>query len=249
MQPIKKIAFYGFFLIMLLLTNIASANIVISTTRVIYPSNEQEVDVKLNNVGTDPLLVQAWLDKGDPRLKPDQVNVPFVLTPPLFRLDAKKGQTLRLMYTQEPLPKDRESVFWLNVLEIPPKPDKAVKKNWLQIAFRSRIKLFFRPEQLNKQNQVQAAPAQVTWSWQNGPKGYVLLAKNPTPYFISITTVSVAMNNKKQQSTEPKMLAPYGQQTFTFPMLSTKPMEALKVSFDSINDWGATVTTQSPISP
>lgn len=37
------------------------------------------------------------------------------------------------------LPVDRESVFWLNVKEI---PKKSAEENVLQIAVRSRIKLF-----------------------------------------------------------------------------------------------------------
>ncbi len=55
------------------------------------------------------------------------------------------------MYTASSvLPKDRESVFWFNVLEVPPKPDAATVANQslLQLAFRTRIKLFYRPEAL-----------------------------------------------------------------------------------------------------
>ncbi|PJI52023.1 molecular chaperone EcpD, partial [Methylobacterium radiotolerans] len=60
------------------------------------------------------------------------------------------------MHTGEPMPQDKESVFWLNVLEIPPK-DKA-NQNLLQMAFRSRIKLFYRPAGLK--GKAEDAPSQ-----------------------------------------------------------------------------------------
>ncbi|WP_409333365.1 fimbria/pilus periplasmic chaperone, partial [Escherichia coli] len=45
------------------------------------------------------------------------MTVPFTATPPVSRIDAKRGQTIKLMYTaSSALPKDRESVFWFNVL-------------------------------------------------------------------------------------------------------------------------------------
>ena len=53
---------------------------------------------------------------------PESVDAPFLITPPLFRMDAQKEQSLRIVYTHDQLPADRESLFWLNVLEVPPKP-------------------------------------------------------------------------------------------------------------------------------
>lgn len=59
-------------------------------------------------------------------------------------MEPKRGQTVKVMYTgATALPKDRESVYWFNVLEVPPKPkDAQADKNLLQLAFRTRIKLF-----------------------------------------------------------------------------------------------------------
>ncbi len=66
---------------------------------------------------------------------------------PVSRIDAKRGQTIKLMYTASTsLPKDRESVFWFNVLEVPPKPDaeKVADQSLLQLAFRT-YKTFLSP--------------------------------------------------------------------------------------------------------
>ncbi len=58
------------------------------------------------------------------------------------------AKTIKLMYNRQCSAKDRESVFWFNVLEVPPKPDaaKATNQSLLQLAFRTRIKLFYRPK-------------------------------------------------------------------------------------------------------
>ena len=99
----------------------AAAAVVVDGTRVVYPAAKREVTINIRNPGATPSLVQAWLDAGDPHAKPGESKVPFVLTPPLFRIDPTKVQSLRLVYTHDPLREDRESLFWLNVLDIPPR--------------------------------------------------------------------------------------------------------------------------------
>ncbi|MGS5560053.1 fimbria/pilus periplasmic chaperone, partial [Escherichia coli] len=54
----------------------AIADIVISGTRVIYKSNEKSVNVRLENKGNNPLLVQSWLDTGDDSAEPGSITVP-----------------------------------------------------------------------------------------------------------------------------------------------------------------------------
>lgn len=72
------------------------ASVVIGTTRVIYQEKDREVTVRLTNDGKHPALVQAWIDSGNPNALPDDTKTPFILTPPLFRIDPNQGQSLRL---------------------------------------------------------------------------------------------------------------------------------------------------------
>lgn len=201
----------------------AVASIVITGTRVIYPSDAKEVSVKLNNAGKLPVLVQSWIDKGDANAKPESIKVPFILTPPINRVEASKGQTLRISYTGEALPTDKESVFWLNVLEIPAKSKVSTAENYLQMAFRSRIKFFYRPVGL--QGDANEAAKAVNWT----AKGTTLLANNPTPYFVSFVTLSA--NGKK---IEGNMVAPYS--TLTVKLSGNA---GSKVSGEYVNDYGA----------
>ncbi|NWE37301.1 fimbrial biogenesis chaperone, partial [Pseudomonas gingeri] len=105
--------------------------------------------------------MQSWIDDGDTDAKPQDAKAPFLLTPPIFRLDEKKGQTIRIIFTGANLPSDRESIFWFNALEIPALPEDK-SKNYLQIALRNRLKLFYRPS--NLLISLEQAVKKVIWS-------------------------------------------------------------------------------------
>lgn len=240
----------------LLLAGVAQAKVVVNATRVIYPAQEREVSVRLSNLATDePSVLQVWLDTGDERATPDTVEVPFELTPPVFRMEPGSGQTLRLRYTGEPLPKDRETLFWFNVLEIPPvAADDAAEAKLLQFAYRTRLKAFFRPEGLPLK--VADAAAQLQWSVQRSEDqaGYRLQVYNPTPYFISFSSLAVVEGERRVaakrsgQVTE-NMVAPQARQQFDLPGLNARPGAAAKIEFVSIGDYGNRVTATADLSP
>ncbi|EOC1137668.1 fimbria/pilus periplasmic chaperone [Cronobacter sakazakii] len=200
----------------------AIASIVITGTRVIYPSDASEVSVKLDNKGTSPVLIQSWIDNGNADAAPETIQVPFILTPPINRVEPDKGQTLRITFTGKLLPADRESVYWLNVLEIPAKK-ATLSDNYLQVAFRSRIKLFLRPAGL--EGNANDAVNHVTWR----ANGQTIEAANPTPYFISL--VNLTVNGK---TLDADMIAPKSTMTIKLP---GSPGNKLAGVF--VNDYGA----------
>lgn len=130
------------------------AGVIINGTRHIYPERQAEITIQLTNEdGAAPRLVQAWVEPADRRTGPEDSHVPFSLSPPVFRIEAGKGHAMRLVYSREPLPEDRETLFWLNVLEVPPRfhplPTLGDEQaNQLRFAFRIRTKVFFRPDRL-----------------------------------------------------------------------------------------------------
>jgi chaperone protein EcpD len=217
----------------------AGASVVINGTRVIYPSKEREVTIKVTNDGTLPALVQAWLDDGDATVLPQDAKVPFTMVPPLFRLDPKKGQMLRIVYTQEPLATDKETLFWLNVLEVPPR-DGDTNRNLLQLAFRSRIKLFFRPEGLP--GDAREAPAHVTWKFVHGHQGgYALQATNPTPYHVTFTKLTATSGSAKWTNEKGGMVSPGGTAEFDVGNAAPTGEEPAEVDYTFLDDYGAGV--------
>jgi len=217
------------------------ASVVLTGTRVIYPEPEREVTLKLTNEGDSPALVQAWIDSGNPNATPEDAQSPFTLAPPLFRLDPKKGQTLRIIHLQQPLPRDRESLFWLNVLEVPPMASgSAEQQNSLQFAFRTRIKLLFRPTGLP--GDANSAPEKATWQFVRKEDGrHVLAATNPTPYHVTYIKVKATAHGTEYGNDDGAMAAPG--ETVEFPIDGTPAAssEPEQVQYSFINDFGAGV--------
>lgn len=219
----------------------AHAGVVVGATRVIFRESDQEATVRLSNEGEYPALVEAWMDNGDASVTPDKVTTPFTLTPPLFRMEPHRGQTLRMLYSREPLPQDRESVFWLNVLEIPPAPKQAEgdAKNMLQFAFRSRIKVFFRPKSLT--SSVVKAPEQLRWKFvpDRASSVCMLEADNPTAFHITLNVLELTVDSHRIQA-DTGMIAPYSKMRFAMKGLTLCKSAKADISFSIINDYGGT---------
>lgn len=185
----------------------ANADIVISGTRIVYPQSSKDVIVNLDNRGNKPLLVQTWLDDGRDGTDPQELKLPFVITPPVSRIDPQKGQSVRITYMGNTLPQDRESLFWFNVLEIPPKSKakEGESLNQLQLAFRTRIKLFFRPDGLKGTRRCSHTSKMVTEKEGNT---VVLFAQNDSPYNVSISGATFNANGKNY-NVESKSILPF----------------------------------------
>lgn len=224
--------------VFLAITSLSNASVIIVGTRVIYPAQQKSINIQLSNNEAEPSLIQSWIDTGDSESAPDSVKVPFIINPPVFRIEPKSGQTLRITYTQEKLPNNKESLFYLNVLDIPAKPkfDKDTKSennNYLQLAIRSRIKFFFRPSNL-KLSPLDAYK-KVTWSLEQDSSQTFIKAENNTPYFITYNNIVITLKEKRYSVESPGMVAPFT--SIKFP-LKNMLFNADKVTWTVINDYG-----------
>ncbi|ATA24805.1 molecular chaperone [Brenneria goodwinii] len=167
------------------------AAINLDRTRVVFDGAEQSSTVTLINENrTNPFLAQSWLVDSNH----NKVSAPLTVLPPLQRIEAGGRTLIRVVKSSgvDKLPQDRESLFYLNVREIPPKPEK---ENVLQIAVQSEIKVFYRPSTIKPgRNDI----------WQTQLKikkaGKQFIVENPTPYFI---TVSNILKQSKEKSSNP----------------------------------------------
>lgn len=215
----------------------AHAGVVIGGTRVIFPGASRDVAVRIENKGEAPALVQVWVDDGDERSTPETAHAPFAITPPVFRIDPGRGHALRIVHVGDTAPADRETLYWLNVLEIPPKPDAGAGANLLQFAFRHRVKLMHRPARLPVGPS--EAPSSLRWSLGKDGAKNALAVSNPSPYVVSFNDVSITAGGAAT-SLGGGMVLPGS--TTTFP-LKGAPLadEAGEVRFATINDYGAIV--------
>lgn len=212
----------------------ASASVVINETRVIYPASAKFVSVQLVNDSEQTHLVQSWIDEGDASVAPEKVKVPFSLLPPVVKMRGHAGQALKIsaMNTQS-LPKDRESVFWLNVLDVPPVPEGS-GDSYLQVAIRNRIKLFWRPDALGDPDSSVVEKISVSTS------GGQTCLKNDSPYYMTIPQVVTWQGGALKQSRKDNLLTgtafipPFG-----CSLVSSKIQPGQQYRLTWLDDYGA----------
>lgn len=215
----------------------ADAAVVVGGTRVVYPAESRDVSVRVTNNGEAPGLVQSWMDAGDPKARPEDLDVPFNITPAVYRLDPGKTQVMRMMFLGANLPKDRESLYWLNVLEIPPKPTAEGTDNYLQFAVRTRIKVFYRPKGLS--GNVDSAPGGLKWAASRAPDGTLnLRVENPSAFHVSFAEVKLTSSSGALSEAKSGMVLPFDALQFSFKPAAADASRPARVQFKTVNDYG-----------
>lgn len=222
-RPPYSVSFMATVLLLLLFachSTVANAAVALGATRVIYPANQKQVLLPVtNNDPASVYLIQSWIENAG-----DQKDTQFVITPPLFSMQGKKENTLRIINaTNHQLPGDRESLFWVNVKAIPAMEKDQKNENTLQLAIISRIKMFYRPTNLAMAPE--EAPAMLRFR-RSGSK---LTLINPTPYFITVTNMKAGNSNLPNT-----MVPPKGEVSVDIPHAASGD-----ISFQTINDYGA----------
>lgn len=212
-------------LLSLVLCSQSMAAFTLSGTRFIYEEGKRNISVDVTNASDNIYGGQVWIDN-----ESQSSGVFMVPTPPFFKLAPKQKQIVRIVKTDSSLPTDRESLFWLSVQEIPPKPEKT-DEPVLTIALATRVKLIYRPKSLVQGRKDAEKKVEVIY------KGGTSYLKNPTPYYFAITKVKVNGQNlrlSREEDMAISVLAPFSEQK-----VKGIPAGAKSVSIEAINDWGA----------
>lgn len=199
------------------LTN-ACAGVIIGGTRVIFDGAKKEASIGVNNADATPYLIQSWVDMPEGNAN----KAPFIVTPPLYRLDAGQQNIERILIAGA-LPQNKESLFWLNIKAIPSASKQA---NALQIAVKTRIKLIYRPGSLKGSTPEEQAD-KLTWS-RSGNK---LQVTNPSPYVINFNEISVGAKQLENVT----WVAPGAVAVFALPA----GVNSNQITFKVINDYGS----------
>lgn len=183
------------------------AGVIADASRVVFDSSKREQNLMLANINDYPVMVQLWVDNGSVSGTPDLAgDVPVIPLPALFKLTAGEKRNVRLLKVDYDLPKDRESLYWLNIYEVPPKPsaEGADAENMMILTMRTQLKVFIRPPEIEKQAVDAASKVGITWD-----KGSIRL-QNPTPFFITLAGVLL---NDDSEVVYADMLAPFSSAT------------------------------------
>lgn len=195
----RKLALATLLLTAVVASESASAAIALDRTRVVLDGGKKSVSLNITNENKElPYLAQSWIEDNEGK----KINAPLLAIPPVQRVEpGAKGQIkVQVSSDMGKLPQDRESAFYFNIREIPPKSDKP---NTLQIALQTRIKLFYRPANIEMDQN--SNPWQDITLTREGDR-YVV--NNPTPYFVTLSSIAPAVGSAATKGFEPVMIAP-----------------------------------------
>jgi len=217
----------------------AMAAISLVGTRIVYPSNAKFADITANNEGAKSAQMLAWVDDGDINSTPDTATAPFLLAPAVKVIGPGRKQVLRIAYTGGPLPLDRETVYYLNVMEIPPRSAGSSTELTMQFSVRTRIKIFMRPPGLALGPM--AAAKNVSWELDARPDSAVIRATNASPYFVSMASVKLMRGNTVLVDLDRGMVPPWGTTEFRTEAGTadlSAATGAITVNYVYVNDYG-----------
>lgn len=216
---------------------IARADVVMTGTRVVFPAEKQQKTLQFSNNSDLTFLVQVWLDKGNINSTPETADAPFSVNPQVFRIDPQQGQMARLFYVgDESLPKDQESIFYLNFKQIPSMNKKMLEENRLVLLVKNRLKVFYRPNTIF--GNVEDVPRELSFSiYQDGTHSWLEIL-NPTGYYANLTRAMVKISSKEITAKNVSMIAPKSSGKWLLEQNITLNEQAT-VTVRLVNDYGA----------
>lgn len=226
-----------------LLSFSSPASVVMTNTRVIYPAGEKSKTIQFTNQSDIPYLMQLWTDINNPDSSPDNADGPFIVSPVIFRMEPKSGQSARLSFVGENLPQDRESLFYLNFSQIPPKSSGG-ENNKLLLILKSRVKIFYRPKTI----QGSAAEVAKNLAFELRPlKGANQLhIKNNSGFYASFASAEIKAEDKVYP-VDIDMVAPKSEQTITLKHIPSGKAGSFTLRYTLINDLGAKKVNETTI--
>ncbi|HEJ9059001.1 TPA: molecular chaperone [Serratia fonticola] len=230
----------------LLLSGWAQAGVIVESSRVVYSAADRERSFLMSNGNNYPVIVQVWIDNGEPDGTPEMaVDVPVLPLPGIFRLEPGDKKNLRLLGTQIKQPQDRESLYWLNIYEIPPTDAKLPPGvSAVKVAVRLQLKMFYRPQHLklvvDKLTELQQ------FSLIRQPGVLKLKVDNTSPYFAAFGVAKLTGAGKSREL-DVGMLAPFSQKTVDIG--GEDSWQPDSISYILINDDGNGVVGKKSLKP
>lgn len=205
------------------------AALAIDRSRIVINEGTKSVAINVTNKNVQqPYLAQAWIESESG----EKVHEPFMVLPPLQRVEADSRSKLRIEAVKLPgaLPDNREQVFYLNLREIPPKSEQS---NVLMLAVQTRIKIFYRPKSLAVGSAETSVPGAEKITMEKRPEGYVI--HNPTAYYFSFVNLRSSPEGSRWKDFSPVMVPPFG--SASLDLRNRDPGHNPVLSF--VNDYGS----------
>ena len=171
------------------------------STRVYLNGDQREGFLTVRNDGDVPYyLVAKLLDESTKTRSKD-----FLVSPPSAMLSGRDQITLRIVRVSDSLPKDSESVSFLQLRLLPGEREQA--DNRIKAIYNFYVKVFYRSKEIQKNNATENAIEKMALACHDGE----VSMKNNSPYWLTIVHRADAKQNNKTW-----FLPPWGMKTQRF---------------------------------
>ncbi len=236
-----------FLLLSIVLSTQAYAGMVLDKTRIIFPQGSVTEGLTIMNMNDYPSFIQSWVDNGDVNNFKQDADSPFIIIPPVFSLNGQEIKSVKIIYDGRPLPDNRESLYWVNVYQVPAIKTGLTDKQYLLMSMKMQIKLIYRPDELK--TGAEQSRGLVTCA-VDSDSGLSLICKNKSGYYMSYESIVVVFNNQTYAATAKLglMINPFSESHFALEKKSAEiKSKNNTVSFNVINDKGTIENIEKPL--
>ncbi|CAO95429.1 Putative pili assembly chaperone [Erwinia tasmaniensis Et1/99] len=216
--------------------------------RVLFNSTDSNRRLLIvNNDSHAPVLLQSWVDDGSAGDINKEKNYPFAVIPAVARMTPGKILNLKILPTEKmlDLPHDRESVFWINLYEIPgvKTSQQAKNANKIEVGLNTQLKIIYRPFKSSMDINSIGGAIKIRFT----DNGHSLELSNPTPYYVTPVSVKVKLlaEEKSLKLGMDRMIAPFGNKRFGLPEVMNS--QNLTVEYTLVDDTGKEAIFTKPL--
>lgn len=220
-------------ILLFFISTYATSSINIDRSRIIINADDKRSSFSLVSSDETPTLIQMWIDNGDPSVSPENIATPIIITRPVFKINpGQVYSTDLLVVSRDNLPKDRESMFFLNIFQIPSTKKTNIanlKKQDITVFLRLRVKAFVRPNGVGPINKEELN--KIEFKIERLANDSYLSISNPTPWNVTMLDLKSA----KVSILQNLVLEPKSNKKIK---LSSDKINADNISFYVLNDFG-----------
>ncbi|WP_288440947.1 molecular chaperone [uncultured Pseudomonas sp.] len=233
----SKVKLLTFFSLLTLTPTFCDASVILNGTRIVFPSQSNQKTLQFSNPDSNPNLVQVWVSKSENNSSIENADVSFIPSPQVFKIESGSGQIVRLSYVGDNLPTDRESIFYLNFSQIPSLTTSSQDSNKLVLLFTSRVKLFYRPKEIQGAIDKLASSLQFRLSKDNN-----IIISNTSGFYVTIRKAEVIQGNRHFTFISDQMINP--KSTTNWKLENRIDESSTKIRLVMINDYGVDTSTE-----
>lgn len=208
-------------------------------TRVILSESINEKTLMFKNSKGNPSIVQVWSDHGDDQSTINSENTSFIISPQVFKMQEDTVQSVRLIFLDKnKVPLDKESLYFLNFLEIPMVKKNSLTQNQLSFLFKNRIKIFYRPKGIVG-NPIESIK-NISFKLEKDGSHY-LIVNNPSGFYINFSEIKLGANHKYFSLESGDGMVPPQSLVRWKVVEDINHLEISEVEFSIVNDYGAII--------